>query len=87
MKTNNLLWKTLQLLFVVFFATSVAAQKHPRVLFYGQDFMVGNAMFMPAKNSFPAQLSAMLGDKTIVRINGQQPLQAHAAPSIERLLE
>lgn len=54
-------------------ATILYAQSNSKIYCIGQHFTSGKTMFMPEKNSYPAQLGAMLGKDYSVLLNGKNP--------------
>ncbi|MCW2263357.1 MULTISPECIES: GDSL-type esterase/lipase family protein [Sphingobacterium] len=50
--------------------TILFAQSKGKIYCIGQEFTTGSAMFMPEKNSFPAQLGGMFGQEYQVFLNG-----------------
>lgn len=55
--------------------TMLFAQSKVKIYCIGQEFTTGSAMFMPDKNSFPAQLGAMIGQDYQVLLNGKEPVR------------
>lgn len=51
--------------------TMLFAQSKGKIYCIGREFTTGSAMFMPEKNSFPAQLRTMIGQEYQVMLNGK----------------
>lgn len=65
----NVSWITI----LVCLITTLNAEAKTRIYCIGTDLTVGERMFMPEKNSYPAQLAAMLEEEYTVFLNGSSP--------------
>lgn len=72
---KNLLSICIKWIFIMLSSmTMLFAQSKSKIYCIGQEFTIGSAMFMPEKNSFPAQLAKMIGKDYQVILNGKEPV-------------